>query len=447
MKLILISLGCHKNLVDSENMLGIIENDDNYEITTEIEEAEVAIINSCSFILDAKEESIETILDVAQYKNKGKLKKLIVAGCLAQRYAKDLKEDIPEVDAFVGTGEINKILTVIDSASRENRIIKTDSMDFLLNNSTGRLLTTFPHVAYIKIAEGCNNNCSYCIIPKLRGKFRSRPIEDIVEEIEKFVKQGVREFNIIAQDSTNYGIDIYKDRKLPELMEKISKIKGADWIKLFYTYPDNFSDELINVIKNNDNICNYFDIPIQHISDNILKRMNRKSSSNQIKGLINNIKTQIPDAAIRSSLIVGFPGETEKEYEELVEFVKETEFDYLGIFKYSREEDTPAYDFENQISEEDKNRRWKKLVNLQNKISEKKNQKLIGKTIEVIIDDVSSEHEYLLDGRAKFQALDIDGKVIINDGTGERGEIVKVKIEQNFDYDLLGGIVENEFTK
>ncbi len=448
MKIALISLGCHKNLVDSENMLGILVKRKNLKITNDMREADIAIINTCGFINDAKAESIESIIEIGDYKKEGRLKKLIVTGCLSQRYAKELMEDIEEIDALLGTGEVDKIGDIIDEILKsDNKIIQTNNLDFIATSELERILTTYPHTAYLKIAEGCDNCCTYCVIPSLRGKYRSRTIEDIVKEAEKLSESGVRELSIIAQDTTEYGIDIYGKRMLPKLLKKLAEIESIRWIRVFYTYPDNFSDELLEVLKNEPKICKYIDIPIQHISDKILDRMNRRGNSKKIISTLYKIRENIPDAVFRTSVIVGFPGETDEEYEELKDFMEEFQFDYVGIFKYSREEDTPAHDFENQIDEEIKESRWQELMDMQRIISENKNEKYIGKQLKVIIDGISEESEYMLEGRTMGQALEIDGKVLINDGTGKAGEIVTVEIEENFDYDLLGGIVKNEFTE
>ncbi|BDU49989.1 30S ribosomal protein S12 methylthiotransferase RimO [Haliovirga abyssi] len=447
MKLALVSLGCHKNLVDSENLIGILSKRKDVEIISNIEEADVAIVNTCGFIGDAKEESIETIIEVGELKETGNLKKLIVAGCLAQRYSEDLMEELSEIDGIIGTGEIDKIEEVLDEVIDGKKIIKSESLDFLANSETERVITTMPHTAYIKIAEGCDNRCAFCIIPYLRGKYRSRTIEDIIKEIENLVSNGVREVNIIAQDTTEYGIDIYGKRRLADLLREIAKVEELERIRVFYTYPSNFDDELIKVIKEEDKICKYIDIPIQHVSDKILTSMRRRGTAKEMKELLYKIRREIPEAVFRTSLIVGFPGETEEEFEELKDFVEEFKFNYAGIFNFSREEDTPAFDLENQIDDDTRHKRWVELTNIQSKIAENINRKYIGEVVEVIIDGVSEESEYMLEGRTCGQAPEIDGKVLINDGTGERGEIVKVKIEQNFDYDLLGGIIENEFTK
>ena len=446
MKLALISLGCSKNLVDSENLIGIMVNKKGFEITTDIEDADIALINTCGFIGDAKEESIQTILEIGEHKRGGNLKKIIVAGCLAQRYAQEIINEMPEVDAVIGTGEIDKIEEVVDEVLAGKKIIKSESLEFLANADTDRILTTHPHTAYLKIAEGCNRRCTYCIIPKLRGNLRSRTIEDIVEEAQRLAAGGVREINLLAQETTEYGIDLYKKKALPDVMKALSKVEGIEWIRTYYMFPNSITDELIETMKKEEKVCNYFDVPVQHVSDSVLRNMGRAKTGQQIKDLLYKIRREIPDATIRTTVIVGFPGETEKDFIELKEFVKEFKFDYVGVFKYSREEDTVAHDMDEQIDEEVKHRRWMELTNLQSEIAEIKNREFIGKTVEVMIDTVSSESEYMLEGRTRGQALEIDGKILTNDGTAKQGEIVKVKIEQNFDYDLLGAIVENEDT-
>ncbi len=443
MKLALISLGCSKNLVDSEHFLGILINKKGFEFTEILEDADLIIVNTCGFIGDAKQESIDTILEVAQLKEK-KLKKLIVAGCLAQRYAAELMEELPEVDAIIGTGDIDKIEAVVDDIFREKRVIRSDSLEFLANAATERILTTHPHTAYLKIAEGCDRKCTYCIIPKLRGKLRSRSIEDIVEEAKKLSAMGVRELNLLAQETSEYGIDRYGDKSLARLLRELVKVEGIKWIRNYYMFPNSVTDELIETIRDEEKVCSYFDISIQHVASNVLQAMKRAKDSTQIKGVLAKIRKEIPDASIRTTVIVGFPGETEEDFIELKEFVEEFKFDYVGVFKYSREEDTEAHDLLNQVDDETKERRYVELVNLQSQIAENKNKQYIGKEIEVMIDSISSESEFMLEGRTKGQALEIDGKVLTNDGTGKPGEIVKVLVEQNFEYDLLGPIIRNE---
>lgn len=442
--LALISLGCSKNLVDSENMIGMLVNKKNFVLVEDLAEADVIIVNTCGFIGDAKEESIETILDVARLKEKGRLKKLIVAGCLAQRYAEELMEEMPEVDGIIGTGEIDKIEEVMDEVFSDKRIVRSESLEFLANSETERVITTVPHSAYLKIAEGCNRRCAYCIIPKLRGPLRSRSIEDVVKEARELAKKGVRELNLLAQETTEYGIDNYGEKSLARLLRELSKVEGIEWIRTYYMFPNSITDELIETIRDEEKVCKYFDVPVQHISGNILRNMGRAKDGESIKELLNKIRRNIPDAVIRTSVIVGFPGETEDEFEELKEFMEEFEFDYVGVFKYSREEDTKAHDMPNQIDEDIKHRRWVELTNLQSEIAERKNRRLLGEEIEIIIDGVSSESEYMLEGRSRGQALEIDGKFLTNDGTAKQGEIVKVRVEQNFEYDFVGPIVANE---
>ncbi|MCI6152367.1 30S ribosomal protein S12 methylthiotransferase RimO [Fusobacterium perfoetens] len=444
MKLGLISLGCSKNTVDSENMLGILVKEKNLELVENIEEADIIIVNTCAFINDAKEESIQTILEMSDYKKDGSLKKLIVSGCLSERYKEELLKEIPEIDAVVGTGDVDKIGEVVDSIIDGKKELRVGSLDFLPTSKTPRMLTNYPHSAYLKISEGCDKHCTYCIIPSLRGDLRSRTIEDVVAEAENLAKDGVVELNLLAQEITEYGKDIYGKRMLPELLKELVKVEGIKWIRLYYMYPNSISDELIEVIKNEPKICNYFDVPIQHISDNILQQMGRAKSGEVIRNILGRIRNAIPEATIRTTVIVGFPGETEENFQELKEFIEEFKFDYVGVFKYSREEDTVAYDLPNQIPEEIKEERWAELLNIQGEIIERKNEKFIGETVDVIIDGISTESEYMLEGRMRTQALDIDGKVLTSDGTAKIGDIVKVKIEQNFQYDFIGPILDEE---
>lgn len=442
MKLGLISLGCSKNLVDSENILGFLINKRGFELVEDLEIADIIVVNTCAFIGDAKEESIQAILEVADYKKSGNLKKIIVAGCLSERYRDELIKEIPEVDAVIGTGDIDKICEVVDSILENHKEVVVGSQDFLPDSHTERILTTYPHTAYLKISEGCDKRCTYCIIPSLRGDLRSRSIEDIVEEAKRLADSGVKELNILAQETTEYGLDNYKEKALAKLLKELVKIDGIEWIRTYYMYPNSITDELIEVMRDEPKICKYFDVPIQHISDEILQKMGRAKSGDYIKQILGRIRKTIPDAVIRTTVIVGFPGETEEQFEELKDFIDEFEFDYVGVFKYSREEDTVAYSLPNQIPEEIKEKRWAELTNLQADIAQRKNERLIGKEVEVLIDGISSESEYMLEGRTRGQALEIDGKVLTTDGTAKAGDIVKVKIEQNFQYDYIGPIVE-----
>lgn len=443
MKLGLISLGCSKNTVDSENMLGVLINEGKIQLVENLKEADVIIVNTCAFINDAKMESIETILEIGAYKEDYNLKKLIVTGCLSERYKEELMEEIPVIDAVVGTGSIDHIYEIVKSVMHGNKEIVVGKLDFLATTDTKRVLINNVHSAYIKISEGCDKHCTYCIIPTLRGDLRSRYIEDVVEEAKALAAQGVKELNILAQETTEYGKDIYGELALAKLLKEVVKVEGIEWIRLYYMYPNSITDELIQVIKEEPKICKYFDVPIQHISDNILQSMARAKSGQQVRDILGRIRSAIPDATIRTTVIVGFPGETEENYEELKEFVKEFRFDYVGVFKYSREEDTIAYSLPNQIDEKIKDARWADLLNVQGEIVESINEKYIGKEVEVIIDGVSSESEYMLEGRMRSQALDIDGKVLTSDGTGKQGDIVKVKIEQRFQYDFIGPILED----
>lgn len=395
MKLALISLGCSKNLVDSEHYLGILSKRKGMELTSELSEADIVIVNTCGFIGDAKEESIETILEVSEFKETGNLKKLIVAGCLAQKYSEEILKELPEVDAVIGTGDIDKIEKVVDEILENKKVVETKNMTFLANANTERVLTTASHTAYLKISEGCNRACTYCIIPQMRGRLRSRSIEDIVEEAKRLVASGVREINLLAQETTEYGIDLYGDKKLAALMKELCKIEGLKWLRTYYMHPEYVTDELIEVMKSEEKICKYFDVPIQHVSDNILRNMARAKGGEQVKDVLNRIRKAIPEATIRTTLIVGFPGETEKNFQELMDYVREFEFDYAGVFKYSREEDTVAYNLPNQVPEEIKEKRYAELVNLQSEIAERKNRRLLGEEIEVMIDGVSSESELI----------------------------------------------------
>lgn len=443
MKFSLISLGCSKNLVDSENYIGMLVNKKNFTYTDNYEDANLILVNTCGFIGDAKIESINTILEVAEYKNQN-LKKIVVSGCLAERYADDILKELPEVDAVIGTGEVDKIESIVDEIMQDKKVVQTGSFEYLPTADTERILTTPPHSAYLKIAEGCARRCTYCIIPQLRGTLRSRTIEDIVREAKNLVANGVRELNILAQETTEYGVDIYKKKALPDSLRELVKIEDLKWIRLYYMFPNSITDELLEVIRTEEKICKYFDIPIQHVSDDILRRMARGINGERTKALLYKIKNMLPEATFRTSLIVGFPGETEEQFEELLNFVEEFKFDYIGAFKYSREEDTIAYAMENQIDEDEKHRRWTKLTNLQSSIVDEKNRKMIGKEVEMIIDGLSSESEYMLEGRTRGQALDIDGKILTSEGTAKQGEIVKARLTQSFDYDFIAEIVENE---
>jgi ribosomal protein S12 methylthiotransferase len=420
-----ISLGCPKNLVDTEVMLGLLKNA-GYEITFNPDSAEILIINTCSFIKSAVEES-KTTINAALKKNQ----KIIVTGCLVQRYQDKLLQEFPDIAYIVAPGEIYKIDKIINNSQK----IYLDIPKFIYSHTTPRLLTTLNFTAYIKIADGCNNLCSYCLIPKLRGKFRSRKVESIVEEAEKLASLGVKEIILIAQDTTFYGADIYGSPRLAQLIQELVKIEQIKWIRIMYTHPEHLTDDVISIISEEDKICPYIDIPLQHIDDKILKNMNRPIPSYRIRELINKLRKTIPDITLRTSIMVGFPGEGEAEFEKLIEFVQEIEFDHLGVFKYSKEEGTLASSMPQQVPEKIKEDRLIKIMQLQQQISAKKLKNKLGKTIEVVIERIIDKVTY---ARSKYDAPDIDGLVIINGEVGKVGEFVKVKIIDSKEYDLIG---------
>ncbi|CCJ33807.1 30S ribosomal protein S12 methylthiotransferase RimO [Caloramator australicus] len=433
-----VSLGCDKNRVDAEIMLSLLSKN-GYNITNKEEDADVIIVNTCGFIESAKMESIETILEMSKNKE-GRCKSLIVTGCMAQRYRDELLKEMPEIDAIVGVGSYRDICNIVDRTLKGDKgIIKTDSIDYILDMEE-RILTTPSHYAYLKIAEGCNNNCSYCIIPKLRGKFRSKKMEDILNEANSLANIGVKELILIAQDTTLYGVDLYGKKMISNLLKELEKIDGIEWIRLMYCYPEEITDELIDTIKNSKKILHYFDIPLQHISNKILRRMNRRTTKEQIIDLITKIKFSIPDAIIRTSIIVGFPGETEEDFNELKEFLNEYQLDRVGIFTYSPEENTPAFYMEDQIDDDIKEKRRDILMQNQAHISASKNQKLVGEIIDVIIDGVNKKG--LFYGRTYGDAPEIDQNVFIKGTNLNKGDIVKVKITKSYTYDLMGEVVE-----
>lgn len=444
LKIALESLGCSKNLVDAEIMMGIL-NEKGYRLTGDFEEADVIIVNTCGFIESAKQESIDTILEFADLKQTGNLKLLIVTGCLAQRYADELKEEIPEIDAIVGTGSYQNIDEIIAELKEQHQIVSLNNIEFAYDETLPRYVSTPSHMAYLKIGEGCDNKCTYCIIPKLRGKYRSRKMEDIIIEAKKLADMGVKELIVIAQDTTKYGIDLYGEEKLAELLEQLAKIKDFKWIRVMYSYPESISEELVKVVKKYNNICNYFDMPIQHASDRILKLMNRKTTKKDILSKIEMIRNHIPDATLRTSIIVGFPGETDEDFEELVEFIKEVEFDKLGVFTYSREEDTPADRLPNHLDEEIKLERQERLMLIQQGISEQKNKVKIGNKYEVLVEEQIEENVYI--GRTMYDAEEIDAIVYIKSVKDlQAGDFVNVVITDALEYDLMG-VIEDEFAK
>ena len=439
-KVSMASLGCSKNLIDSEQMLGLLEQS-GYEIVENEEDADILIVNTCTFIESAKMESIECILELAQYKKTGHCKYLIVTGCLAQRYKEQILSELPEVDAVIGTNEYDKIADVIRSLDeeQEKRLFCAETP---LLCETSRLRSTPGYTAYLKIAEGCDNHCTYCVIPSIRGRYRSRRMEDIISEAKELAADGVKELVVIAQDTTCYGKDLYGEYRLAELLRELCHIDNIEWVRVHYCYPEIVTDKLIDVFAKESKLCNYFDIPIQHCSDGILKRMGRRTNKKQITELIAQIRHRLPDAVIRTSLIVGFPGETEEEFEELRQFVEETKFDRLGVFAYSREEDTPAYDMDNQIDEEEKERRRELLMMVQSEISQQLNEDKIGKTVRVLVEgkDEIIKSYY---GRTYADSIEIDGKVFFkSDKPLKEGDFASVKIEQVLEYDLFGTATE-----
>ena len=434
MKVGFISLGCSKNLVDTEMAIGLFEKN-KFEIVNNPKEAEIIVINTCGFIESAKEEAINTILEMAEYKKK-KCKYLIAMGCLVQRYKEELQKSIPEVDLFLSIDDYenmwDKIKELIDVNVQTNQY----NLDFF-----NRKISTGDTTAYLKIAEGCSNRCTYCAIPYIRGPFVSRKMEDILEEAKQLVKSGKKELIVIAQDTTKYGIDLYGEPKLAELLEKLCKINDLKWIRFLYSYPETITDELINVVKNNDKICNYFDIPIQHISNIVLKKMNRKSDENSIKNVINKIRKEIPNVEIRTTLIVGFPGETEEDFEKLYKFVEETKFDKLGVFMYSKEDGTPAARLKEQVHPATKKRRYNKIMQIQKEISKQNLEKKIGNTYEVLIENISFDKKYYI-GRTCMEVPDIDGIVYVENLQDNLiGKFVKCQIIDVNDYDLFAKLI------
>lgn len=445
-KIYLQSLGCSKNMVDSENMLGILLNK-GHEIVEFADKANYIIINTCSFINDAKEESINSIIEASELKKENNELAVIVTGCLAQRYKDELLKEIPEIDILIGTHGYEKIDELIEKHEKEKQKVVNVEIDEHIYEDLPRKLLTPDYYAFLKISEGCSNNCTYCIIPKIRGKYRSRKLEEIVKEAKILANNGVKELILIAQDTSKYGIDLYGERQLHKLLQELSKIEGIKWIRIHYLYPEDFYDELIDEFKNNDKLLKYFDIPLQHISDAVLKRMNRKTSKEQITHLIEKIRKEIPNAVIRTSLITGFPGETEEDHQMLMEFLAKYKLDRVGVFKYSREEGTPAYKLKNQIKEDVKEARQEELMKLQQQISYENNERKIGNVYDVIIDEDSGDNEYL--GRTYMDSPEIDGCVFVNSSSPLKvGEIYKVSIVDALEYDLIGDVEnEDEFTK
>ncbi|MBR4110837.1 MAG: 30S ribosomal protein S12 methylthiotransferase RimO [Clostridia bacterium] len=410
-----VSLGCSKNLVDTEMIIGYYKNK-GYEIVSDVNEAEIIVINTCGFIEAAKQEAIDTILEMADYKVEGKCQKLVVTGCLVERYENELKKELPEVDLFVPIRDYDKIFEKLEYNERE--------------------ISTGNNYAYLKIAEGCSNNCTYCAIPLIRGPYVSREYEDILEEAKQLEKKGIKELIVIAQDTTKYGIDLYGRSRLPELLQDLCEL-NFKWIRFLYSYPESITDELIEVVRNNPKICNYFDIPIQHISDSVLKRMGRRTTGDNIRNIIKKIKQEIPDVILRTSLIVGFPGETEENFEELKEFVKEAKFNRLGVFRYSKEDGTPAVKLRPHLDTKIKDKRYKEIMKEQQKVSKENNNKLIGKEIECMIEGITEDGEYYI-SRSYMDVPNEDGLVFIEKiKSYKSGDYTKVDIIEALDYDLI----------
>ena len=438
-----VSLGCSKNLIDTEVMLGILR-DRHMTITDDLSDADIIIVNTCTFIEKAKEESINTILQAAKYKEEGHCQMLIVTGCLSQQYKEDLLKEMPEIDALLGTGSWDRIWEAIDTVRHGKKACFMDNVSHLYDQHTSRLRTTPKYTAYVKIGEGCNNACSFCIIPHVRGKLYSRPMESIIAEVQQLARDGVKEINLIAQDTTSYGVDIAGHSLLPDLLRELVKIDGIRWIRLFYLYPHFFTDELMDLIVKEDKICPYVDLPLQHISQTVLKRMNRKDSEADVRNLIRKLCAHGRKLTLRSTFIVGFPGETEEEFKALCDFVKETEFDDVGVFTYSQEDGTPAAKMPDQIPEEVKEERYHELMAIQAKVSEQRNQDIEGTIHTFLVEKIEEENGICQAvGRIEIQAPDVDGLTYVEDAKGLKpGDMVPVRIAQGFAYDLVAEQVE-----
>ncbi len=441
MKLLFISLGCDKNLVDSEVMLGDLTKR-GYTFTEDETEADIIVINTCCFINDAKEESVNTILEMAEYKTEGSCKALIVTGCLAQRYRQEIIDEIPEVDAVLGTTSFDHICEAIDEALAKKNLTVFDDLQKLVKSENHRVLTTGGHYAHLKIAEGCDKHCTYCIIPKLRGTYRSVPMEQLLEEAKYLVSQGVKELILVAQETTLYGVDLYGEKSLHKLLKELCKILGLYWIRIQYCYPEEIYDELIQTIAEEPKVCHYLDLPIQHCNDAMLKRMGRRTNKQQLIDKIEKLRTAIPDIALRTTLIAGFPGETPEAHEEMMQFINDMEFDRLGCFAYSAEEDTPAATFENQVPQELKEEWRDEIMELQSEVCADLAEDMIGRELYVMVEGkVADEPAYI--GRTYKDAPGVDGYIFIQ--TGEAlmsGDFVKVKVTGAMDYDLIGEIAE-----
>ena len=436
-KILFISLGCDKNLVDSEMMLGMLARS-GYEFTDDEREADIVVVNTCCFIGDAKEESINTILEMAELKKNGDIEVLIVTGCLAQRYREEIQTEIPEVDAILGTTAIDEVVRTLDEVSLGNRENHYKNLDEKPLTGVERVVTTGGHYAYLKIAEGCDKHCTYCIIPKVRGNYRSVPMENLIKEAQELADKGVKELILVAQETTVYGKDIYGYKALSKLLRELCKISGIYWIRILYCYPEEIDDELIRTIREEKKICHYLDLPIQHASDSILQRMGRKTDRQHLQDIIEKLRREIPDICLRTTLITGFPGETEEDHEELLEFIDRMEFDRLGVFTYSQEEDTPAADMPDQIPEEIKKERQSRLMELQQEIAFEAAENMVGRVVTAMVEGkVADENAYV--ARTYKDAPNVDGFLFVNtDRELITGDFIKVKITASYEYDLIG---------
>ena len=442
MDIFFISLGCDKNLVDSENMLGILK-DNGYSITDNEEKADIIIVNTCCFIHDAKEESIQAILEMARYKTIGRLKALVVTGCLAERYKDEILEEIPEVDALLGTVAFTEILQAVEQVMAGKKYTYFADLNILPESKSKRILSTATHYSYLKIAEGCDKHCTYCIIPKVRGNYRSRSMEELIDEATYLASQGIKELILVAQETTLYGFDIYGKKSLPDLLKRLCNISGIEWIRLLYCYPEEITPELIETISLEPKICNYIDIPIQHCSDRILKLMGRRTSKEDIISIISQLRERIPGIALRTTLITGFPTETDEEHQELLEFIEAMKFDRLGVFTYSKEEDTPAALLKPQITAKIKKNRQKELMELQQSIVFEASSAHIGRVFDVIIEGRIVDKDQVYVGRTYMDGPKVDGYIFINaEEELMSGDIIKAKVTGANNYDLIGEIVE-----
>ncbi len=436
MKILFVSLGCDKNLVDSEMMMGLLRKR-GYEFTDDEEQADVIVINTCGFISDAKEESINTILSMAEYKEKN-LKALIVAGCLAERYKNEIMKELPEIDAIIGTTAFDTICDVVDDVLAKKEHNEFRDINRLCRPDADRIITTGGYYSYLKIAEGCDKRCTYCSIPYIRGSYRSVPMEDLIKEAQYLADNGIKELMLVAQETSLYGIDLYGKKSLPELLHRLCQISGIEWIRILYCYPEEITEELIETIKTEPKVCKYIDMPIQHASDNILKRMGRRTTNADLRSIIGRLREAIPGICLRTTLITGFPGETKEDHEELMEFIDEMEFDRLGVFCYSPEEDTPAAGYENQVDEEVKLDRKEEIMELQQEISIDKSNALVGKHMEVIIEGKAADEDVYV-GRTYMDAPGVDGYIFINSEEELlSGDFAKVKVTKALEYDLIG---------